>query len=93
MRAVTGFFVRLVVYALVLGIVSRVAEALWVQHGLDGSIALQPLHDGGLTTLVVAPVVLALGFGRLRGAAVFIAAFLVGAALTAPFALARFAGS
>jgi hypothetical protein len=93
MRAITGFFVRLVVYALVLGIVSRVAEALWVQHGLDGSIALQPLHDGGLTTLVVAPVVLALGFGRLRGAAVFIAAFLVGAALTAPFALARFAGT
>ena len=93
MRAVAGFLIRLIAYALVLGIVARVAEALWVQHGLDGSIALQPLHDGGVTPLVIAPVVLALlGFGPLRAATVFVAAFLAGAALTAPYALARFAG-
>jgi hypothetical protein len=93
MRALTGFFVRLVVYAIALGIVSRVAEYLWVQHGLDGSIALQPFHDAGITTLVIAPIVLALlGVGPLRTAAVFIGAFLIGAALTAPFACARFAG-
>ena len=94
MRAVVGFLVRLVVYALILGIVSRIAEYVWVQHGLDGSIALQPLHDAGVTTLVIAPIVLALiGFGPFRAVAVFVAAFLVGAALTAPFALARFAGA
>jgi hypothetical protein len=93
MRAVTGFLIRLIAYAVVLGIVARVAEALWVAHALDGSIVLQPLHDAGVTTLVIAPVVLALlGFGPLRAAAVFVAAFLVGAALTAPYALARFAG-
>ncbi len=92
MRVVTAFLMRLIVYAIVLGIVSRSAEYLWVQHGLDGSIALQPLHDAGVTTLVIAPVVLALpGFAPLRTAAIFIAAFLVGAALTAPFAFARFA--
>ena len=93
MRALTAFLIRLVGYALVLGIVSRVAEYLWVHAGLDGSIALQPFHDAGITTLVVAPIVLAaLGFGPLRRAAIFIAAFLVGAALTAPFACERFGG-
>jgi hypothetical protein len=93
MRAVTDFLIRLVGYALVLGVVSRGAEYLWVQHGLDGSIALQPFHDAGITTLVIAPIVLAaFGFRPLRAATIFVAAFLVGAALTAPFALARFAG-
>jgi hypothetical protein len=93
MRALTGFFIRLVAYAIVLGVVARVAEHFWVQRGLDGSIALQPFHDAGITTLVIAPVVLAiLGFGPLRAAAIFVGAFLVGAALTAPFACARFAG-
>ena len=94
MRGFTGFIVRLLGYALVLGIVSRVAEWLWVGRGLDASSTLQTFHDTGVTTLVVAPLVLALvGFGVLRPVAVFIAAFLVGAALTAPFALARLAGA
>jgi hypothetical protein len=94
MRAITGFLIRLVVYAIVLGVVSRIAEYLWVQRALDGSSALQPFHDAGITTLVIAPIVLALlGVGKLRALTIFIAAFLIGAALTAPFALARFAGS
>ena len=43
--------------------------------------------------LEIAPLVLALiGFGAARQLAIFIAAFLAGVALTAPFALARFAG-
>ena len=93
MRALAGFIVRLVGYALVLGVVARIAAGLWVQQGLDGSVVLQPLHDFGVEVLLGAPLVLALvGFGRLRGAALFIAAFLIGAALTAPFACARFAG-
>jgi uncharacterized membrane protein YvlD (DUF360 family) len=94
MRALAGFLIRLVAYAVALGVVSRIAEYLWVQRGLDGSITLQPLHDAGITTLVIAPIVLAIvGFGRLRPVAIFLATFLIGAALTAPFALARFAGS
>ncbi len=94
MRVATDFLIRLVGYALVLGIVSRVAEYLWVQHGLDGSIALQPFHDAGISALVIAPVVLAaFGVRRLRAATIFVATFLIGAALTAPFALARFAGT
>jgi hypothetical protein len=91
MRAFAGFLIRLVAYAVVLGIVSRLAEALWVQHGLDGSIELQQLHDNGTLALTIAPLVLAvIGFGPLLRAAIFIAALLAGAALTAPFALSRF---
>jgi hypothetical protein len=93
MHAFAGFVIRLVAYELVLGIAARVAAALWDRYGLDGAIALQPLHDAGAGVLIGAPVVLAvLGIGVLRPAAVFVAAFLVGAALTAPFACARFAG-
>ncbi len=93
MRAFAGFLIRLVAYALTLGIVSRAAEWLWQWKGLDGSIELQPLHDNGLLTLVIAPVVLALvGFGVFRRVAIFIAAALAAAALTAPFAFAHLAG-
>jgi hypothetical protein len=93
-RAFAGFLVRLVVYALALGIAARIATALWVQYGLDGSIELQPFHDLGFEVLLIAPLPLALfGFGPLRRLAWFIAALLIGAALTAPFAAARFAGA
>jgi hypothetical protein len=92
-RAFAGFLIRLVAYALVLGVVARIAAALWVQFGLDGSIELQPFHDIGVEVLLIAPLPLALfGIGALRGAALFITAFLAGVALTAPFAIARFTG-
>jgi len=92
-RALAGFLIRLVAYALVLGVAARIADALWVRYGLDGSIELQPFHDLGVEALLIAPLPLALfGFGPLRQAAIFIAALIVGAALTAPFAAARFAG-
>lgn len=93
MRAFAGFVIRLVAYAVVLGVTARVADALWVHFGLDGNVDLQPWHDGALTTLLAAPVALALlGVGALRPVAIFLAALLAGAALTAPFALARVAG-
>jgi hypothetical protein len=92
--AFAGFIVRLIGYALALGIAARIAAWYWVQRGLDGSIELQPFHDVGVEVLVIAPLALALiGFGRLRQVAFFIAAFLIGAALTAPLACARFAGT
>lgn len=88
-----GFVIRLIGYAVLLGVTSRVAEALWLRDGLDGVRRLQHFHDLGLTGLLIAPVVLALfGFGRLRDVAVFCGFFLAGAALTAPFVCARVAG-
>ena len=94
MRALGRFIIRLVAYAFVLGVVSRIAEWLWVAQGLDGSTLLQPLHDNAITTLLIAPLVLAIfGIGFLRPIAIFIAAFLCGAVLTAPFALVRLIGT
>ncbi len=93
MRALAGFVIRLVGYALAFGLVSRIASVFWEQYGLDGSIDLQPFHDLGVEVLLIAPLPLALfGFGSLRQATFFIAAILIGAALTAPFAVARFSG-
>ena len=88
-----GFLVRLVLYALLLGVSYRVAETLWLNAGLDGVDALQHLHDAGALVLVIAPFVLALaGVGRLRAFALFAGFALAGAAITAPFVLARVAG-
>lgn len=93
MRSLAGFVVRLVGYALVLGITARVAEAMWVAQGLDNAIELQAFHDLGINVLVIAPFACALiGIKPLRRVAIFLAAVLVGIALTAPYACARFAG-
>jgi hypothetical protein len=87
------FFFRLVGYALLLGIASRIAQTLWTANGLDQLASMQPLHDGGLVTLAIAPFVLALaGFGALRDVCVFVGCALAGAAITAPFVIARVAG-
>jgi hypothetical protein len=88
-----GFVVRLVGYALLLGVSYRIAETLWSNDGLDAVAALQPVHDMGALVLVIAPVVLALiGIGRLRALALFAGCALAGAAITAPFVFARVAG-
>ena len=89
-----AFVIRLVGYALLLGVTSRVMQTLWTGYGLDTVRRLQHFHDLTITGLLVAPVVLALiGFGRLQAIAVFCGFFLAGAALTAPFVCARVAGA
>ncbi len=93
MNAVAAFVVRLAGYAILLGITARLAQWLWDQRGLDTVAALAAPHDTAVAVLALAPIVLALvGVRALRRVATFIAWFLVGAALTAPFALARLAG-
>jgi hypothetical protein len=87
-----GFIVRLVGYALLLGLASRFAQSQWSSSGLESVAPLEHFHDVGVTGLLVAPVVLALaGIGRLRPLAVFVGAFLAGAAVTAPYVCARMA--
>jgi hypothetical protein len=92
-RALAAFVVRLAGYAIALGLVARLGEWLWDRRGLDRVFQLQSGHDAALTVLALAPIGLALlGVGVLRPLAVFVASFLIGAALTAPFAFARLAG-
>jgi hypothetical protein len=90
--ALISYIVRLVGYALVLGIPGRISEYLWERAALDGVDVLRAPHDAAMTIVIVTPFVLALfGYGVFRRPAVFIAMYLAGAALTAPFALARLA--
>jgi hypothetical protein len=92
MGSLIGFVVRLVGYALLIGIPVRFAEYLWERAGLDQVSALRAPHDLAITIATYAPVVLALfGFGALRRPAIFVAGYIVGVALTASFAFARLA--
>jgi hypothetical protein len=87
------FIVRLVGYGLLLGVASRVFQTQWSRYGLDDVARLHHFHDVGVMALLVAPAVLALfGVGLLRQVTVFVAFYLVGAALTAPLVCARIAG-
>jgi hypothetical protein len=88
-----NFIIRLVGYGLLLGVSSRIGQTLWTNYGLDGNAALHAFHDSGVTLLLVAPVVLALlGIGILRAVCVFVGCGLAGAAITAPFVIARITG-
>lgn len=92
MSSIIAYIVRLVGYALLVGAPARAAEYFWNQKGLDRVNDLQAPHDSATLVLLIAPFVLAVfGYGRLRPAAVFVALYLAGAALTAPFAFARLA--
>lgn len=88
-----GFVIRLIGWVLLLGCTARFADAVWTRDGLAGIAGLQGFHDAGMIALLGAPLVLAvLGFGPLRALTMFAGFFLAGAALTAPFAIARVAG-
>lgn len=92
MGVIIGFIIRLVGYALLIGIPYRLAEYFWQRSALDQVDMLKPAHDTAIAVMTIAPAVLAVfGFGALRRLAIFIAFYLAGAALTAPFAFARFA--
>ncbi|MBV8748615.1 MAG: hypothetical protein JO103_02760 [Candidatus Eremiobacteraeota bacterium] len=88
-----GFIIRLIGYALLLGLTSRIAQTLWTNYGLDAVGRLHHFHDVGLMGLLIAPVILALVgvVVPLRSLAVFVGFYLAGAALTAPFVCAKVA--
>jgi len=86
------FIVRFLIYAIVLGATYGIAQALWAARNLDSNSDLNYVHATGVTVLMIAPLVLAIVAAIARPLAIFVLFFLVGAVLTAPFALARFAG-
>jgi hypothetical protein len=91
MGAIIAFIIRLVGYALLIGIPARIAEYFWERASLDQVGPLHAPHAVAAAVVTVAPFVLALfGFGALRRAAIFVALYIAGAVLTAPFAFARF---
>lgn len=90
---VVGFIVRLVVYALLLALATRYAQATWLQDGLDHIGRLRHFHDLVRTIVLGAPVVAALFGGRLVSVGVFAIFFLIGVLLTAPYVIARVVGA
>jgi len=90
MSHVIGYIMRLVGYALLVGIPARLAEWFWQQKNLDTVDQLQAPHSYAVFALTAVPFVLALfGFGRFRNLAIFVALALDGAVLTAPFTFAH----
>jgi len=87
-----AFIVHFLLYAITLGIAYAIANGVWIQDGLDLNANLAGYHSLAVTCLAIAPFVLALVAMVARPLAVFVLFYLVGAVLTAPFALARFAG-
>jgi hypothetical protein len=86
------FLLRFLIYAIVLGATYAIAQALWASHDLEAYSDLNGVHALGVTVLMVAPIALAVIAIVARPLAIFVLFYLVGAVLTAPFALARFAG-
>jgi hypothetical protein len=86
------FVLRFLSYAIVLGIAYGVAQNFWVQRGLDLNENLAGYHTVAITALTLAPLVLAVVAIVARRLAVFVLFYLVGAVLTAPFALSHVAG-
>jgi len=87
-----SFIVRFLGYSLVLWAAYAIAQSLWTHAGLDLNEGFDGLHSQGITILTVAPLVLAIIAIIARPVAIFVLFYLVGAVLTAPFALARFGG-
>jgi hypothetical protein len=92
MGVIIAFIIRLVGYGLLVGVPAKVAQYFWERKGLDQVDVLRAPHDQAVIALFAATILISLfGYGRLRQPAIFIAFYLAGAALTAPFAFARLA--
>ena len=87
-----AFLLRFLLYAAVMGVAYQIAQTFWLRNGLDGIGALDGLHALGVGILMLAPIVLALVALVARPLAIFVLFYLVGAMLTAPFALAKYSG-
>jgi hypothetical protein len=92
MGVIIAFIIRIVGYGLLVGAPARIAQYFWERKGLDHVDVLRAPHDQAVIALFAVTILISLfGYGRLRQPAIFIAFYLAGAALTAPFAFARLA--
>ena len=87
-----SFIVRFLAYSVVLWAAYAIAQMQWTNADLDTNDSLLGFHALGVTILTISPIVLAVVAIVARQVAIFALFYLVGAVLTAPFALARFGG-
>jgi len=87
-----AFLLRFLLNAIVIGAAYTIAQSFWTRIGLDVNPAFDGLHALGMAILIFAPFALAVVGIVARPFAIFVLFYLVGAMLTAPFALGRYAG-
>jgi hypothetical protein len=86
-RSFAGFIGRVIAYVVVIGVALALANAVWNFLDLDRNDALASLRSQWTPLLAAAPVVCAIVAGLARPLGVFAVCYVVGAVLTAPFAL------
>ena len=86
-RSFAGFIGRLIAYVVIIGVALAIANGIWGFLDLDRNDQLATLRDQVTPFIGVAPVVCALVAGFARRLGVFAVFYVVGAILTAPFAL------
>jgi hypothetical protein len=86
-RSFAGFLARVIVYVVIIGVALAIANGIWNFLDLDRNDQLAALRDQVTPLLGIAPVACALIAGLARPLGVFAVSYVVGAVLTAPFAL------
>ena len=86
-QSFAGFIGRVIVYVIVIGLALAVANGIWNFLDLDRNDSLALLRAQATPLLAIAPIVCAIIAGFARPLGVFAVFYVVGALLTAPFAL------
>lgn len=86
-RSFAGFIGRVIVYVAVIGVALALANWTWNFLDLDRNDTLAALRSQWTPFLAAAPIVCAIVAGLARPLGVFAVFYVVGAVLTAPFAL------
>ncbi len=86
-RSFAGFIGRVIAYVVIIGVALALANSIWNFLDLDRSDQLAALRSQVTPMLAIAPIVCAFVAGLARPLGVFAVSYVVGAVLTAPFAL------
>lgn len=84
-----GFIGRVIAYTFVIGVTVLVAQYLWAQLNLDQSDALVAARATATPLLAASPLICAAIGTVTRPLGIFGVFYVVGAVLTAPFALSH----
>ena len=98
MSGCAGFIVRYLAFVAVIGAAAWVAGQEWTAYGLEAIVPAEGDPRAGAialgrvlfyAVLLIGPILAAIFEGAIRRAGVFVASFLSGVMVTAPFALMR----
>jgi hypothetical protein len=82
-----GFIGRTIAYTLVIGVAAAIAQFVWGQLNLDGNDALVAARQTATPLIAASPLICAALGTAARPLGIFGLFYVVGAVLSAPFAL------